>query len=73
MVASVSEIRFELPDEVLRVLDGYCNATGRNRTDVIREHMSVWAEQKVHEAILIMRTTGINPHSPDSSRSKSGK
>lgn len=69
----MSEIRFELSDEILQVLDGYCNATGRNRTDVIREHMKGWADQKLHEAIVIMRTTGINPHSPDTSRSQSGR
>lgn len=64
-----SEIRFEVPDEELAVLDGYCSATGSDRTTVMREMLAKWASEKLNEASVICRVVGINPLASDTSRS----
>ena len=35
-VMEMCEIRFELPAADVSVLDGYCSATGKSRTDIMR-------------------------------------
>lgn len=67
------EIRVEIPDDEMAVLDGYCSARGKGRTDVIRGLAKDWTGEKRHEAIVICRTAGINPMGPESDRSPSGK
>jgi hypothetical protein len=62
------EIRLEMPNESIAVLDGYCSATGKNRTDVIRSLLKEWSDKKLHEAILICRVTGSNPTAPEADR-----
>lgn len=64
----VAEIRVEVPDEHLAVLDAYCSASSESRTDVIRELLAAWSKQKFHEATLILRVAGRNPTTlrPDS-------
>ena len=59
MSAHQSEIRFELPRDELAVLDGFVQATGKSRGEVMRELLREWSDQKKHEAILICRTAGI--------------
>lgn len=66
-----TEVRIELEPDDLRVLDGYVNATGKSRTDVIRSLIREWADRKLHEAILICRVAGVNPAAPDADRRKS--
>lgn len=63
-----TEVRLELDPEDLRVLDGYVNATGKTRTDVIRQLIREWADRKLHEAIVICRVAGVNPAAPDAAR-----
>jgi len=63
-----SEIRFEIPDEDLAVLDGFCAADNSDRTTVIRSILSEWSKSKLREATLICRVAGINPLSPDGQR-----
>jgi len=63
-----SEIRFELPRDELAVLDGFVQATGKSRGEVMRELLREWSDQKKHEAILICRTAGINPAGPEEGR-----
>jgi hypothetical protein len=63
-----TELRFELPTQDLATVDGYCNATGKSRTDVLRGMVAEWAEKKRHEATVICRVTGINPFTPESTR-----
>lgn len=62
------EIRFELPAPEVSVLDGYCSATGKSRTDVMRELLKTWSSAKRREAILICRVAGINPTTPEGNR-----
>lgn len=59
------ELRVELPDDVIAVLDGYCSATGACRTKVVVDQLTIWARQKHHESIVICRVAGNNPIGPD--------
>lgn len=62
------EIRWEATAEETAVLDGYCSATGKSRTDVIRNLVKKWSKAKEHEAIIICRVVGINPVTSDPER-----
>lgn len=62
------EIRFEAKAEVVSILDGYCQATGKCRTAFINDILEQWAQAKRHEAILICRVAGINPTAPETGR-----
>lgn len=64
--SNTAEIRFETDQFDLAVLDGYCAATGKNRTDVIRSLLSEWSDKKHHEANLIIRVAGANPNRAES-------
>jgi hypothetical protein len=68
MAADRTEIRFELPIEEVSVLDGYCSATGKGRTDVLRYLLKDWSDRRLHEAIAICRTAGVNPSTSDKGR-----
>jgi len=63
-----TEISFEVTAEECAVLDGYCNARGVSRTTVMRRLLKEWSDEKLHEAIAIVRVTGVNPASPGSRR-----
>jgi hypothetical protein len=63
-----SEIRFMAPVQDVRVLDGYCHGSGRDRTGTMREILHEWAERKLHEATMIVRVAGGNPTPPDGGR-----
>ena len=65
----MAEIRVELPDGDLAVLDGYCSATSKSRTDVIRSLLAEWSKRKHHEALVILRVAGSNPMVSESDRS----
>ena len=69
----MAEIRVEIPNDELAVLDGYCSATGGSRTDVMRELLAAWAERKLHEATIILRVAGRTPIGSESGRSGTGK
>ena len=60
------EIRLEVDHEDVAVLDGYCSATGKSRTDVIRSLLKRWSEAKLHEANIVLRVAGRIPASPES-------
>lgn len=62
------EIRFEVPAEEVAVLDGYCSATGKNRTEIIRALLRDWSKSKLHEATLIMRVVSGHPTPADADR-----
>ena len=68
MAERVTELRIELPAAELAVLDGYCSATDKHRTAVMREILRQWSERKLHEATLIVRVAGRNPTAPDEDR-----
>lgn len=63
-----TEIRLELPAGECSVMDGYSQATGKSRTQVLREILQRWSDAKKHEAILICRVAGINPVDTESNR-----
>lgn len=63
-----TELRVELPREEISVLDGYCQATGQDRSKVVRRLLKEWSSQRAHEAILICRVAGINPAEAESPR-----
>ena len=65
----MAEIRVEVDDDELAVLDGFCSATGTGRTAVIRELLKAWSDKKLHEATLILRVAGRNPTLSESGRS----
>ena len=62
------EIRFEAKAETVAVLDGYCSATGKCRTAFINALLEEWAEQKLHEARVVVRVADSNPKLPESRR-----
>ena len=62
------ELRTELPNETLSVLDGYCSATGMCRTQLVNKILGQWADEQVHVSTLICRVAGVNPTQPDSRR-----
>ena len=70
MTERKSEIRFEVFASELAVLDGFCQATGKDRTTVIREVLGTWSKEKLHVATLICRVAGINPKSPEGNRNE---
>ena len=57
-----------MPSEELTVLDGHCQATGLDRTSVVRRVLREWSERKLHEAIIICRVAGCNPAVPERNR-----
>lgn len=67
-MADRAEIRFEAPSLDLAVLDGYCNATGKTRTDVLRTLLNEWSRDRLHEAALICRVAGVNPMASEGER-----
>ena len=62
------EIRFEAGEQDVAVLDGYCSARGKCRTEVIKQILAEWPQAKLHEATLIVRVAGINPTISEDSR-----
>ncbi len=67
------EIRIELPDDEVRVLDGFCSGTGKGRTDVIRSILRDWSAAELNKAMMICRVSGINPMASECDRSAAGK
>lgn len=67
-MTETAEIRLEIPRQEVAVLDGYCAATGRSRTDVLREVLGAWSKDKHTEAIYICRVAGCNPDDPAENR-----
>jgi hypothetical protein len=63
-----TEIRLEVQGHEVSVLDGYCSAYDRSRTDVMREILADWSSKKLHEATVIYRVAGVNPVGPEGDR-----
>lgn len=66
------EVRVEIPADDLAVLDGYCSATGKNRTDIIKGLLADWSERKLHDATIVLRVAGRNPTRSECDRSQAG-
>ena len=69
---AMAELRVEVPNDELAVLDGYCSATSESRTDVIRSLLAQWSNRKLHEATVILRVAGRTPTPSESGRSPVG-
>lgn len=61
MAEKTTEICFEVESVEASVLDGYCQAKGIKRTQVMRQLLKDWSVEKLHEATLIMRVAGSKP------------
>jgi len=66
-MAGKNEVRFEADEETLAVLDGYATATGKSRTVIINSLLKNWAQNKLREAIMVCRVSGVNPTASGSS------
>ena len=55
------ELRLDVTEEDMAVLDGYCSARGKHRSDVIRDLLKQWSSEKLHEATVILRVAGRIP------------
>lgn len=62
-----------MDDHDMAVIDAFCSATGRCRTEVVREILGVWTDKKRHEAMLIMRVSGRNPVRSESDSGVTGR
>jgi hypothetical protein len=58
---NTTEIRFTVDVSTVAVLDGYCQATGKDRTSVIRELLEKWSAETLHVSTLVCRVAGRNP------------
>lgn len=63
-----SELRVEVPREELAVLDGYCSATGRDRSDLVRQVLREWSDKQLHIATIVVRVAGGNPPQSEGNR-----
>jgi hypothetical protein len=63
-----TEIRFEVDAEDTYVLDGVCQATGKTRTEVLRQVLREWSSAELHRAKMVCRVAGCNPQASDTSR-----
>lgn len=73
MTSDTSELRLDVPKDDLSVLDGYCSATGKSRSEVIRSLLAQWSADKKNEAIMICRVAGCNPTIPEPDRKANQK
>lgn len=64
----MAELRVELPDFTVAVLDGTCSASGSCRTELVNEILLQWATKKHREATIILRVAGDNPTIPEGKR-----
>lgn len=71
------EIRFEVDAAEVAVLDGYCSATGKCRTEVIKSLLAEFSAAKLREAETILRVakaasagfhSGVTPTRSESDR-----
>jgi hypothetical protein len=67
-----TDLRIEVPSDALAVVDGYCQATGRHRNDVVAEILAKWSDARLHESMVICRMVRVNPLASDSGRMAGG-
>lgn len=61
MATGTVELRVQLNEDELSVIDGYCSGTGQDRTKVVRRILREWSEAKLHEATVVLRVAKRNP------------
>lgn len=57
------ELRGQAPRELVDVLDAVSTHRHITRTDLVNEILAKWAEDKLHEATLVIRITNSNGRS----------
>lgn len=70
LVIVMAELRSEIPNETLAVMDAYCSATGLCRTQLTQEILGEWAAKKLHVSTIVCRVAGVNPTQPERRRRK---
>ena len=68
MNADEVEIRFKTSGEKLSVLDAYCQATGKHRTDIMVELLEKWSADQVHVSTMVLNVLKRNPSRVESHR-----
>lgn len=53
------ELRVEIPIFTTAVLDAYCSASGKCRTELVNEILADWAHKEHHRARIILRVAGV--------------
>lgn len=64
----MAELRVELPEFTIAVLDGYCSASGKCRTEQVKQILGDWAQHQHHVASVVLKVAGSNPTIPDRER-----
>lgn len=67
-----TEIRFEVEQDDVAVLDGYCQGGGLDRATVMRRILREWSERVLHQSMVVCRTTGRNPFATERRRNAGG-
>lgn len=67
------EVRVQLPKQDVEVLDALAFHEGSDRTTIVRTLVRERVEKEIHRAILVCRTAGVDPRSPDADRRVAGK
>lgn len=70
MTERTTEISFEIPAEEAAVIDGYSNAKGIKRTQVLRQILKEWSEEQHRVAIMICRVAGCKPEDTGAHRNE---
>lgn len=67
-----TDLRIEVPADSLAVVDGFCQATGRHRNEVVAQIIADWSEARLHESMVICRMVRVNPLASDAARPVGG-
>jgi predicted DNA-binding protein len=51
------DLRAKITLETYQVLDATSRATGKDKSELVREVLARWAEEEVHRATMILRLT----------------
>jgi hypothetical protein len=54
-MSELRDVRAKITVNADQVLDAVARASGRDKSELIREVLDKWAAEKVHEATLIVR------------------
>ena len=65
---ATKEVRTDIPSDELLIMDGYCQVTGKSRTDIVRRLIAEWTKEELSKSIVVCRMARINPLAPDSDR-----
>jgi hypothetical protein len=65
----MAELRCEISDSILAVVDAQSSAHGGvGRKQIVEEVLLIWAKEKHREATLVLRVAGVDPTWPDTYR-----